>query len=310
MSSSGARRGPTVPAVTSVFYAFRDSPQRRRALSAPPGLARALCACTGWTSCGSAATSIRHNLERVGPPPWARPPASCAKCGLERAGGYGGDFATVSRLAARREPRRRRLLDGRHRRHPADAPAGRARRAAPPLVYTAIGLPERLAQLRSERMRRLYAGALVATARRSSRTALARPTTSRAGSRSTARRAVVEFVPFGVDADALRPTDEPSRRRTSCRWERIRIATSSSCSRSRGRFPPSSFTDRRDRRRRTSARPTCRRNVAIEVDLPFERMRRAARGRHVSSRCRCARTRTRARRRSSCRRWRSGSRSS
>ena len=73
-------------------------------------------------------------------------------------GGYGGDFATV--------------LGSLRRANSADVASTvdtvgiplmllrRAGRLRPPLVYVAIGLPERLVQLRSERMRRLYASAL------------------------------------------------------------------------------------------------------------------------------------------------------
>ena len=102
-----------------------------------------------------------HNLERTGAPPrWAGVAGDALKWGLERAGGYGGDFATVLASLATGEPSRRRLLHGGHGRDPAHAPARAPGRLRPPLVYVAIGLPERLAQLRSDRMRRLYASAL------------------------------------------------------------------------------------------------------------------------------------------------------
>src|SRR5688572_16548369 len=88
----------------SVFYAYRDSPQRRRALAAPLasperyllfGLDQLVE--RGWTA--------RHDLERAGGPPgWARTSGALLKSALERAGGYGGDFATV--LASLREANR------------------------------------------------------------------------------------------------------------------------------------------------------------------------------------------------------------
>ena len=81
--------------MTTVFYAFRDSPQRRRALATPPGSPERYLLFgldqlreRGWTT--------RHDLERAGRPPgWARASGGALKAGLERAGGYGGDFATV-----------------------------------------------------------------------------------------------------------------------------------------------------------------------------------------------------------------------
>ncbi len=81
------------------------------------------------------------------------------KWGLERAGGYGGDFATV--LASLRRANRADVVLS-----TVDTVGiplmllARAGRLRAPLVYVAIGLPERLAQLRSERMERLYASAL------------------------------------------------------------------------------------------------------------------------------------------------------
>ncbi len=68
-----------------------------------------------------------------------------------------------ARVAPSGESCGRRALDGRHGRDPAAA-AAKAGRVRPPLVYIAIGLPERLARLRSERMRRAYARALASTA--------------------------------------------------------------------------------------------------------------------------------------------------
>ena len=85
-----------------------------------------------------------------------RGPASVA---LERAGGYGGDFATV--LSSLRRLNRADVVVS-----TVDTVGiplmllARGRVVRSPFVYVAIGLPERLARLRSERMERLYAQAL------------------------------------------------------------------------------------------------------------------------------------------------------
>jgi glycosyltransferase involved in cell wall biosynthesis len=78
-------------------------------------------------------------------------------------------------------------------------------------VYAAIGLPERLAQLRSERMRDLYAQALsgcasiLAYSEREVRDL-------DAWLAERGRRVPAAFVPFGVDPDAFRPPAEPPTR--------------------------------------------------------------------------------------------------
>jgi glycosyltransferase involved in cell wall biosynthesis len=80
----------------------------------------------------------------------------------------------------------------------------RAGRLRPPLVYVAIGLPERLARLRTERMRTFYASALascaaVATYSEKEAEDIRRWVASRG------LEARVEFVPFGVDAGSFAP---------------------------------------------------------------------------------------------------------
>jgi glycosyltransferase involved in cell wall biosynthesis len=75
-------------------------------------------------------------------------------------------------------------------------------------VYTAIGLPERLTQLRTERMRRLYARALASSA-----AILAYSDREAEELRSYlsdhGEATDVEFVPFGVDEGAFRPANAP-----------------------------------------------------------------------------------------------------
>jgi glycosyltransferase involved in cell wall biosynthesis len=192
--------------VTSVFYLFRDAPHRRAALELAPG-APARYSLFGMDELAERGYAVRHNLERRGPPDWARLTGATLKRALEGAGGYGGDFPTV--LAS---------LQGLN---PADVVfstvdtvgiplmlLARARVVRTPFVYTAIGLPERLVQLRSARMERLYARALGA--------ASAIVTYSRHEAdvleqwlRVRGAQARIEFVPFGIDVAAFRPTSEP-----------------------------------------------------------------------------------------------------
>jgi glycosyltransferase involved in cell wall biosynthesis len=79
----------------------------------------------------------------------------------------------------------------------------------PPLVYVAIGLPERLARLRSKRMQRLYASSLASCA---AVVAYSEHETEvlREWLEARGRAARVEFVPFGVDTERLRPGREPA----------------------------------------------------------------------------------------------------
>lgn len=152
--------------------------------------------------------NVRHNLEGM-PPLWARTVGTMSKAALERAGGYGGDFATVlgSLADANRADVVLSTVDT------VGIPLMLLRRAGrlrSPLVYTAIGLPERLARLRTERMRRLYARALA-----SSSTVLAysqyEADEVRAYLAGHAESTRVGFVPFGVDEHAFAPVNtQPS----------------------------------------------------------------------------------------------------
>jgi glycosyltransferase involved in cell wall biosynthesis len=194
---------------TSVYYAFRDSAQRRRALLANPGAPERYLL-FGLDELRGRGYDVRHNLEQAAPPTWARVTGDTVRRALERAGGYGGDFATV--LASRRAANRADVVFS-----TVDTVGiplvlvGRLGRLRPPLVYAAIGLPERLARLRSERMRNLYAGALgrcasiLAYSKRE-----AGDLTSWLHERGYSKP--VSFVPFGVDAIAFRPTDAPATR--------------------------------------------------------------------------------------------------
>ena len=122
---------------------------------------------------------------------------------LYAAGGYGGDFASV--LASLRQVNAADVIFSTV--DTVGIPlillkrAGLVRR---PLVYVSIGLPERLEQLRGERMRNLY------------RTALGKAAAVVAYSENEAGwlrdwlapgGPLVVFVPFGVDVDVFRPVE-------------------------------------------------------------------------------------------------------
>jgi glycosyltransferase involved in cell wall biosynthesis len=256
--------GPTV------FYAFRDSPQRRRALDTGTGSAERYLL-FGLDQLRARGATVRHNLEQAGPPPeWARRLGAGMKWSLERAGGYGGDFATV--LASLGTANRADVVFS-----TVDTVGiplmllkrtGRLRR---PLVYTAIGLPERIAKLRSERMRRRYATALGASeaviAYSEHEADVLRRWLAKYG-----QRAPVEFVPFGVHVDHFRPTSEPAAVDVVSvgadphrDLELLRTLAT--------RMPQFSFriVTTADRVRELGTMP---KNTFMEADIPFEDMRR------------------------------------
>jgi glycosyltransferase involved in cell wall biosynthesis len=188
----------------TVFFAFRDAPERRAALRAAEALDRYRL--FGLDEVRARGAQVRHNLEPEGPPPlWARVAAKAVNRLLQLTGGYGGDFASA--LASLRTANEADVVFATT--DTAGIPLIILKRAGllrPPLVYVAIGLPERLMQLRWRPTRRLYAGAL------------RRADTIVAYSQSEAEwlRAwlapgapAVLFLPFGVDVEAFSP--DPSR---------------------------------------------------------------------------------------------------
>ena len=84
--------------MSSVFYLFRDAPHRRAALTLEPGSA-ARYSLYGMDELAVRGHSVRHNLERPAPSRASRVAGAALKRGLEAAGGYGGDFATVLALS-------------------------------------------------------------------------------------------------------------------------------------------------------------------------------------------------------------------
>lgn len=255
--------------MTSVYYLFRDAPHRRAALELAPG-APARYSLYGVDQLAEQGYAVRHNLERQAPSAWARMTGAALKRGLEGAGGYGGDFATV--LASLRRLNRADVVFS-----TVDTVGiplmllARGRLVRAPFVYTAIGLPERLVQLRAGRMERLYAQALGAASgiiaySRHEADVLARWLDVRGAA------VPVEFVPFGVDVEAFRPTsaapdvDVVSIGADPHRDFDLLVEVARA-------LPETSFrvVTTRERARSLDGRPG---NVSVETDLPFDEMRR------------------------------------
>jgi glycosyltransferase involved in cell wall biosynthesis len=192
-----------VPAPSSVFFAFRDSPQRRAALRSARGSAGRY-ALFGLDEIAARGVDVRHNLERDRRTPlWARAAAAAANRLLYAAGGYGGDFASV--LASLRQINAADVIFSTV--DTVGIPlillkrAGLVRR---PLVYVSIGLPERLEQLRGERMRNRYRTALGKAA---AVVAYSENEAGWLGDWLAPGGPPVVFVPFGVDVDVFRPVE-------------------------------------------------------------------------------------------------------
>jgi glycosyltransferase involved in cell wall biosynthesis len=184
----------------SVFYAFRDAPERRAALTAGPGSPEHY-RLFGLDDIAHRGAHVTHNLEGGAPPAWARTTGAAVNRVLYGVGGYGGDFASI--------------LQSLRRANQADvifstvdtvglplALLGHAKVVRPPLVYTAIGLPERLVQLRGARVQRLYRSAL-----REARAIISYAPSEVAQVREWLGPDAppVRFIPFGVDTNAFRP---------------------------------------------------------------------------------------------------------
>jgi glycosyltransferase involved in cell wall biosynthesis len=184
-----------------VFFAYRDSPERHAALAAPQD-ALERYRLFGLDDFERRGALVRHNLERR-PPSWAHVASRGVNAVVYGAGGYGGDFASI--LGSLRPLNASDVVFS-----TVDTVGlplvllGRARLIRPPILYTSIGLPERLEQLRPGRISALYrealrrAGALVAYA--VSEAEWLRDWLGPGGP-------PVEFVPFGVDTNAFRPAD-------------------------------------------------------------------------------------------------------
>jgi glycosyltransferase involved in cell wall biosynthesis len=189
----------------SLFYAYREAPERRAALAQPPG-ALERYRLFGLDELSQRGARTRHNLERDGSPPaWARAADRVINRLLYGTGGYGGDFASV--LAALRLANAADVVFS-----TVDTVGiplvllKRARFVRTPIVYAAIGLPERLVQLRGKHMRRRYVSAF-----REAQAIVAYAESEAAWLRNWLGSGgpPVHFVPFGVDVNAFRP--DPGR---------------------------------------------------------------------------------------------------
>jgi glycosyltransferase involved in cell wall biosynthesis len=184
----------------TVFFAFRDAPDRRAALGAPGSLDRYRL--FGLDEIARRGVRVRHNLEGDAPPPgWARAVASVANASANRVIGLGGDFATV--LASLRTANTSEVVFA-----TVDTvgiplllfkATGIVR---PPLVYTSIGLSERLERLHGDRGRhvlgRAFGAARAVVAYSAHEADVLREWVGPSGP-------PVVFVPFGVDVDRFRP---------------------------------------------------------------------------------------------------------
>jgi glycosyltransferase involved in cell wall biosynthesis len=208
-ASRPVRRSFTVsrvrqPAPSSVFFALRDSPERRVALAAAPESVERY-RLFGLDEFASRGVRVRHNLERADrPPAWARAADTAVNRVLYGTGGYGGDFASI--LASLRIANSADVVFSTV--DTVGIPLMLLERAGlvrVPLVYVSIGLPERLAKLRGKRIRRVYAGAL---RRADAIVAYAQSETDQLRSWIGPGAPPVVFVPFGVDVNAFRPLPE------------------------------------------------------------------------------------------------------
>jgi glycosyltransferase involved in cell wall biosynthesis len=250
------------------FVLYRDSPLRREALRAPAG-DPSRYSLYGLDELARAGFELHHDLEpQFEPGTRANAAARVLDRTVRLGGGYSGDFARV--LASLSELNRSAVVYS-----TVDtvgiplALLGRLGRVKPPVVYAAIGLPERLEQLRGPAARRLFAGAF-----RRLHTIVAygwgEVEELRAWLGSDGPR--IEFVAFGVDTEYFRP--EPSvqpeddlvsvgadpRRDFQLVAELAR------------RLPERSFriVASADNARVLDALPA---NVHLEVDVPFARVR-------------------------------------
>jgi glycosyltransferase involved in cell wall biosynthesis len=251
-----------------LFVALREAPERRRALAAESGAAERY-RLYGIDQLVSRGLEVRHNLERSGPPPlWARATDAAVNRTLYGIGGYGGDFASI--LASLR------LANG------ADVVLstvdtvgiplvllGRAGLVRRPVVYTSIGLPERLLQLRGKRVQQLYrsalSGAAAILAYSEHEAEWLRDWLGAAASR-------VRFLPFGVDLEAFSP--DPSVAPTT---DVVSVGADPRrdfelLAEVAARHPELSFriVASAERARTLSALPS---NLEVETDLPLDQAR-------------------------------------
>ena len=260
--------GASVRSQPSAFVLFRDSALRREALRAPAG-DPSRYSLYGLDELIRAGLDVQHNLEpSFEPGRRERVLARALDRSVRLGGGYSGDFARV--LAS---------LDAMNRAEVVFSTVdtvgiplallGRLGRVKPPVVYAAVGLPERLEQLRGRAAKRVFAAAfrrldtIVAYGRRE--VDELRAWLGEGGPR-------VEFVPFGVDTEHFRPDPavQPGHDVVSVGADPRRdFALLVELAR---RLPERSFriVASADNARTLEALPA---NVRLEVDMPFSRVR-------------------------------------
>lgn len=187
------------PSAPKAFVLYRDSTFRRLALELPTS-APERYSLYGLDELLADGFDVSHNLEP------GRAPGALSRAGdrvlrlaVPVLGGYAGDFATV--LACRRVLNRVDVVFS-----TVDtvgiplALLARVGLVRTPIVYAAIGLPERLEQVRGPLARRLYRSAY-----RRLHTILAYGMGEVGALRSWVGTDRVVFVPFGVDTDYFLP---------------------------------------------------------------------------------------------------------
>src|SRR5438552_3168032 len=123
----------------SVFYAYRDAPERRAALEQPAG-APERDRLLGLDEAVLRGVRVKHNLERNAPPGWAQAVDARVNGLLSRTGGYTGDFASI--LGSLRDANAADVIFSTV--DTVGIPLILLKRIGlirPPIVYTAIGLP-------------------------------------------------------------------------------------------------------------------------------------------------------------------------
>ena len=188
-----------------VFFAFSDTPQRRAAFAAAPGVAERYCL-FGLDQLRDRGVCVGHNLERS-PGMKARLAERAANRRLQWRGAWGGETATV--------------LANRRRMNEADVVFSTAERVGVPLVLAAwkglvetpivfawVGPLDRLERLRGT-IRDTYRDALSSVACLLTYSELT-ANRMREWLRDGGSEPVVRFVPFGVDTTDFRPDTRPS----------------------------------------------------------------------------------------------------
>lgn len=256
------------PDAPSAFLLYRDSALRRAALHAPVG-DPSRYSLYGLDGLRAAGFAVRHDLEpEFEPGQRTRAEARVLDRAVRVMGGYSGDFTRV--LASLGTLNRAAVVFS-----TVDtvgiplALLGRLGRVKPPVVYAAIGLPERLAQLRGGVAKRLFADAF---RRLDTVVAYGWREVDELRSWLGGDGPRVEFVAFGVDIGYFRPEAEAAA-------EHDVVSIGADPRRDFGllldvarRLPDRSFhlVVSADNARGLESLPA---NVTVEVDAPFDGIR-------------------------------------